>query len=63
MYFLLNRVTNTVATIPGIAGVYITGYILEQTNYDWRIIFLLAAGMFYSVFLIFCLVSNLKHPI
>jgi hypothetical protein len=38
-------VTNTFATIPGIVGVYITGYILQVTNYNWTIVFLLAAGV------------------
>jgi hypothetical protein len=30
----------------GIVGVYITGYILERTDYNWSIIFLLAASMY-----------------
>lgn len=55
--FSLFSVTNTFATIPGIAGVYITGYILEQTNYDWKIIFLLAAGIFSILFSLFLFAS------
>jgi len=43
---LLFAITNTVATIPGIAGVYLTGYILNATDNNWSIVFLLAAGIY-----------------
>lgn len=46
-------ITNTFATVPGIFGVYITGYILQTTNYNWAIVFSLAAGVYMAGFLLF----------
>ena len=37
--------SNTVATIPGIVGVYLTGAILDQTQHSWRTVWLLAAAV------------------
>lgn len=41
--FSIFRVSNTFATIPGIAGVYITGYLKEATG-GWEAAFILGAG-------------------
>jgi len=42
---LLFAISNTVATIPGIFGVYLTGYILRVTDYNWKIVFLLTSAI------------------
>jgi len=42
----LFSITNTFATIPGIVGVYFTGFILDSTNENWSIVFLLAASIY-----------------
>lgn len=36
--------SNTIASLPGVFGVGIVGFILERTN-SWRLIFLLAVGV------------------
>jgi len=43
---VLFSLSNTIATIPGITGVYLTGYILEASDHNWSIVFLLAAGIY-----------------
>jgi len=43
---ILYAFSNTTATIPGIIGVSVTGYILDHSNHNWTIIFLLAAFIF-----------------
>ena len=51
----LMGITNTVATIPGIVGVYVSGMILDATG-SWALVFDIAAGIalfglaFYLVF-------------
>eukprot|EP01130_Rhizamoeba_saxonica_P002319 TRINITY_DN12147_c0_g1_i1.p1 TRINITY_DN12147_c0_g1~~TRINITY_DN12147_c0_g1_i1.p1 ORF type:complete len:470 (-),score=34.64 TRINITY_DN12147_c0_g1_i1:66-1475(-) len=35
-------ITNTIATIPGIVGIYLTGWIINQGNY-WWVVFMIAA--------------------
>jgi len=47
--------SNTIATIPGIVGVYFVGYVLDNTSNGWNIIFFLSAGIFMAT-LIFWLV-------
>lgn len=39
------RITNTFSTIPGIIGVYLTGFILQVSNQNWALVFLSAAGL------------------
>jgi len=43
---VLYSISNTTSTIPGIIGVSITGYILDHSNHNWSIVFLLAAVIF-----------------
>ncbi|MFT4581962.1 MAG: ACS family sodium-dependent inorganic phosphate cotransporter [Gammaproteobacteria bacterium] len=52
---VLLGITNTAGTIPGIIGVFITGYLVEQTG-SFDVAFALAAGIFIfgaAVFLLF----------
>jgi len=42
---LLFSISNVGATVPGIVGVYFTGFILTETN-NWNIVFLLAASLY-----------------
>jgi len=37
--------SNTAGTIPGIFGVLSTGYILQHTNHNWCVVFLITAGI------------------
>mmetsp|Transcript_11208 Transcript_11208/g.20508 ORF Transcript_11208/g.20508 Transcript_11208/m.20508 type:complete len:426 (+) Transcript_11208:221-1498(+) len=50
-------VSNTIATIPGILGNLITGYILKQTN-NWAIVFDVAAGVSLFGGIVFALFST-----
>jgi len=43
---VLYSFSNAFATIPGIFGVYITGFILDKTNNNWSIVFLLASSIY-----------------
>jgi len=43
---LLYSFSNTTATIPGIIGVSLTGFILDNSNHNWAIVFLLAAFIY-----------------
>lgn len=43
---ILISISNTVATIPGIVGVYITGFILDHSGNNWKIVWLLAASLY-----------------
>jgi len=36
---------NVVGSLPGIVGVYLTGWILEETRDNWSVMFLLTGGM------------------
>jgi hypothetical protein len=38
-------VINTFGTIPGIVGVYFTGFILNATHQNWHVVFLSAASL------------------
>jgi ACS family sodium-dependent inorganic phosphate cotransporter len=52
---VLLGITNTAGTIPGIIGVFITGYLVEQTG-SFDVAFALASGIFIFgavVFLLF----------
>uniref|UniRef100_A0A6B2L4Z0 Major facilitator superfamily (MFS) profile domain-containing protein n=1 Tax=Arcella intermedia TaxID=1963864 RepID=A0A6B2L4Z0_9EUKA len=54
---LLFSISNAVATIPGIVGVYITGFILNETQ-NWDIVFLLAASIYFVAALSFLFFSK-----
>ncbi len=54
----LMGITNTAGTIPGIIGVYVTGLILDATNYDWAVVFELAAGVTLVGLVFFLLFSS-----
>lgn len=41
----LISINNTFAAIPGIVGVYLSGWMLQQTNDNWSSIFLLASAV------------------
>jgi len=43
---LLYSFSNTSATIPGIIGVSLTGFILDSSGHNWAIVFLLAAFIY-----------------
>lgn len=43
---ILIGISNTIATIPGIVGVYLTGFILDHSGGNWLIIWLLASSLF-----------------
>lgn len=43
---ILIGITNTIATIPGIVGVYLTGFILDHSGGNWLIIWMLASSIF-----------------
>jgi len=43
---VLMGISNTIATIPGMTGVYITGLILDRTNDNWAIVFTIAAAIY-----------------
>jgi len=49
-------VGNSLSALPGIVGVYLTGWMIEVTGRDWRSVFLLAAsiatlgGIIYIIF-------------
>jgi len=34
-----------VGTLPGVVGIYLTGWILQITGNDWKSVFLLAAAL------------------
>lgn len=38
--------SNTIATIPGIVGNILTGWILHAHNDNWSLVFLVAAGVY-----------------
>eukprot|EP01124_Arcella_intermedia_P033297 TRINITY_DN7943_c0_g1_i1.p1 TRINITY_DN7943_c0_g1~~TRINITY_DN7943_c0_g1_i1.p1 ORF type:complete len:451 (+),score=58.99 TRINITY_DN7943_c0_g1_i1:123-1355(+) len=55
---LLYSISNAVATIPGIVGVYLTGYILNVSNNNWNIVFLLAASLSFLAAIIFTIFAK-----
>jgi len=38
-------VANAFGALPGIGGIYLTGWVLDITNHDWSIVFLVAAAL------------------
>lgn len=53
---MLYSISNTIGTIPGIVGVYLSGWMLEKTGDDWSLVFMIASfvafvGWFAFVFL------------
>jgi len=57
----LYGVTNTIAQIPGIIGVYLTGFILEQTDEKWDTVFILAAAVFGLAEIVFIIFAESKE--
>jgi len=41
----VNSLSNTAGTVPGIFGVGITGFILDRTDHDWTVVWLIAASI------------------
>jgi len=50
---ILYSFSNTTATIPGIIGVSLTGYILDSSHQNWSIVFLLAASIYIAAAVLF----------
>jgi len=58
-YFsLLYSISNTSSNIPGIVGVTLTGIILDYSNHNWSIVFLLAAFMYLVPSLLYCFLAK-----
>jgi MFS transporter, ACS family, solute carrier family 17 (sodium-dependent inorganic phosphate cotransporter), other len=57
---VLLGITNTAGTIPGIFGVFITGYLVEQTG-SFDVAFALAAGIFIFGAVVFLLFATGKQ--
>ena len=57
---MLLGITNTAGTIPGIFGVFITGYLVEQTG-SFDVAFALAAGIFIFGAVVFLLFATGKQ--
>jgi len=55
---LLYSIGNTSANIPGIVGVTLTGFILDVSNHNWSIVFLLAAFMYLVPSIIYCFLAK-----
>lgn len=51
-------ITNMVGTIPGVVGVYLTGYMLEATGNYWPSVFLLAASISFVGGVVFLIWAN-----
>ena len=50
---VLMAITNTVATIPGMLGVYVSGKMVEVTG-SWASVFYLAAAIYVGATVIYC---------
>jgi MFS family permease len=57
-YSLLYSISNTSANIPGIVGVTLTGYILDVSNHNWSIVFLLAAIIYIVPAVLYCFIAK-----
>jgi MFS family permease len=57
---ILLGISNTAATIPGIVGVSITGYILNATNHNWSVVFGVAIGVYSAAAVIWLLFASGK---
>jgi len=55
---ILYSISNTTATIPGIIGVSLTGYILDVSHHNWSIVFLLAAAIYILAAVLFVIFAT-----
>jgi MFS transporter, ACS family, solute carrier family 17 (sodium-dependent inorganic phosphate cotransporter), other len=51
---VLLGMSNTVASLPGIFGVSLTGFIIDRTNGNWNIVFGLTIGVYVVGLLFYC---------
>jgi len=58
---VLFSITNTFATIPGIAGVYLTGFISDRTSNPWTIVFLIATSIYLFAMVIYILFAKAEQ--
>jgi len=42
---ILMGISNSISTLPGMIGVILTGFILDNTQQNWEIVFLIIAGI------------------
>jgi len=55
---ILMGISNTIATAPGIIGVSLTGYILDQTHQNWQIIFTIISSINIFSIVVFLSLAN-----
>jgi len=55
---ILYSFSNTTATIPGIIGVSLTGYILDSSHQNWSIVFALAAAIYIAAAILFLIFAK-----
>jgi len=58
---ILMGISNTIGTLPGIVGVSLTGYILDQTHQNWQIVFDIMSAINIFSILVFVLFASDKR--
>jgi len=58
---MLMGISNTIGTLPGIVGVSLTGYILDQTHKNWQIVFDIMSIINLLSIVVFLLFANDKR--